>query len=92
MRLTAIDYIVGSSELRSAKVALRVTTDGNMYNFFAKDDNEQWTSLGSLNCSLLSTEVAGGFTGITVGLFCNVGSGLGNVCFGKFLINNNTEN
>lgn len=92
MRLKAIDYIVGSSELRSAKVALRVTTDGNMYNFFAKDDNEQWTSLGSLNCSLLSTEVAGGFTGITVGLFCNVGSGLGNVCFGKFLINNNTEN
>lgn len=81
MKLKAIDYVVGSQiltnskALKTGKVALRITSNGLMYNFFVKDGNGQWNSLGSLNCSLLSTEVAGGFTGVTVGLFCNGDSG-----------------
>ena len=91
MKLKAIDYVVGSVELKSPKVMLRVTTDGNMYNFSAKADDGQWTLLGSLNCSLLSTEVAGGFTGMTVGLFCDGGSGTGSACFKDLIINDNTN-
>lgn len=77
MKLKAIDYIVGSEDVKSPKVQLRITSDGLMYNFFVKADNGQWAQLGSLNTSLLSTEVAGGFTGVTVGLFCNGGNGSG---------------
>lgn len=92
MKLKAIDYIVGSETVKSPKITLKVTTDGDMYDFFVKAANGQWTSLGSLNCSLLSTEVAGGFTGITVGLFCNGGSGEGYADFKSLAIDNNCNN
>ena len=92
MKLKAIDYIVGSETVKSPKITLKVTTDGDMYDFFVKAANGQWTSLGSLNCSLLSTEVAGGFTGITVGLFCNGGSGEGYADFKSLAINSNCIN
>lgn len=70
IKLKAIDYIAKSIELKSGTVKLRITSDGKMYQF-ACMDNGKWQNLGAFNCSLLSTEVAGGFTGVTVGLFCN---------------------
>lgn len=94
IKLKSIDYIAGSKlitnskALKSSKIQLRITTDSNTYNFFVKDGSGQWSPLGSLNCSLLSTEVAGGFTGVTVGLFCNGGSGAGYADFTRLTIEN----
>lgn len=75
IKLKSIDYVAGTADIASEKAQLRITTDGNMYNFYVKGAKGAWTQLGALNCSLLSTEVAGGFTGVTVGLFCNGGEG-----------------
>lgn len=75
MKLKAIDYIVKSVTLSSPVMRLRVSTDGKMYYFSVLVSDGQWLQLGAVNCSLLSTEVAGGFTGVTVGLFCNGGGG-----------------
>lgn len=86
LKLKSIDYLVGATAYKSPKVTLRVTTDGNMYDFSAKGDDGQWETVGSVNCSLLSTEVAGGFTGVTVGLFCNGGSEPGYADFGSLRI------
>ena len=62
-------------------VKLRVRSDGNMYYFdYALKDNE-FQELCVVNCSLMSTEVAGGFTGVTLDLMaegknCQSGSGV----------------
>ena len=51
------------------KVALRISSDGNMYNFFCSTDGGDWQELSRQNCSLVSTEVVGGFTGVILGMF-----------------------
>lgn len=51
-------------------VRLRVESDGLDYHFSCSFDGGQtYQPLRSLACSLMSTEVAGGFTGVTLGLF-----------------------
>ena len=50
-------------------IRLRVSSDGDMYYFdYARGDGA-YQRLAAHNCSLLSTEVAGGFTGATVGMY-----------------------
>lgn len=57
--------------IRSGSAKLRITSDGNNYDFQASDDGgTTWKALGRHECSLLSTEVAGGFTGVSIGMFC----------------------
>lgn len=57
--------------IRSGTAKLRITSDGSNYDFQASDDGgTTWKALGRHECSLLSTEVAGGFTGVSVGMFC----------------------
>ncbi len=53
------------------KVRLRIISDGEQYYFeYARSDkDEPFRRLGALECSLISTEVVGGFTGVTIGLF-----------------------
>ena len=42
--------------------------DKDRYRFLCKKGDE-WQEVGSLECSLLSTEVVGGFTGVVLGLY-----------------------
>ena len=51
------------------QLKLRVTSDGMMYYFYYALDQGEYTELARQNCSLLSTEVAGGFTGVTMGMY-----------------------
>jgi len=56
--------------LRSDHVRLRVTSDGSVYTYqFSENDGQTWQTVGSHSCTLLSTEVAGGFTGVVIGLY-----------------------
>ncbi len=69
-KLKSIDYIVKSVPCAPGEaVKLRVRSDGTMYYFDYSLDGNAFHELASVNCSLMSTEVAGGFTGITLGMY-----------------------
>ena len=84
-RVKSIDEVVKEEKLDVApqQVSLRVLSDGMKYRFYysRKRQEERWQELGSIDCSLLSTEVVGGFTGITLGLYAQ---GDGHVDFQSF--------
>ena len=80
-KLKSIDYVVKSvdlvpidrsrldkDKLKLRQVKLRVRSDGTMYYFDYALKNEEFHELASVNCSLMSTEVAGGFTGVVLGM------------------------
>ena len=52
-----------------SKVKLRITSDGEKYYFSYARPGESFNDMGSLECALVSTEVVGGFTGVTIGMF-----------------------
>lgn len=71
-QLKAINYIAASKPLtKNGAVKLRVRSDDNMYYFEYSVDGKPYEELTRLNCSLLSTEVAGGFTGVYVGMYAH---------------------
>jgi alpha-N-arabinofuranosidase len=56
--------------LKGRKVTLLVRADEEQYHFlYSTDGGSQYEELAQLEVSLLSTEVAGGFTGVTLGVF-----------------------
>ena len=68
--LKSLQTELASVPLRSASARLKVVADAEMYHLYVSDDSgASWKHLYSLNCSLLSTEVAGGFTGVVMGLY-----------------------
>ncbi len=71
-KLKAIDYIVAERKLpfeASGDTRLRVRSDGSMYYFEYAQEGKEWQQVGALDCLLLSSEVAGGFTGVVLGLY-----------------------
>ena len=48
---------------------LRVDSDSKNYRFSCSADGEHYQPVGELDCTLLSTETVGGFTGVTLGLY-----------------------
>ena len=69
-KLKSIDYVVKSvPHLRKGAVKLRISSNGEMYFFYYSLDGKKFHELASMNCSLMSTEVAGGFTGVVLGMF-----------------------
>ncbi len=66
---------------KARKVHLRVTaTDGN-YVFEYAADGAPFAALSQQSCTLVSTEVVGGFTGVVVGMYAQ---GSGSAHFGYF--------
>ncbi len=70
-KLKSIDYVVKSVPRTASGcyTKIRIRSNGEMYTFEYTEDGTIWHELGSMNCSLMSTEVAGGFTGVTLGMF-----------------------
>lgn len=68
-KLKSIDYTVATAPVGTSPVKLRITSDGEQYHFLYAIAEGQYKELGSMNCSLMSTEVAGGFTGVVLGMF-----------------------
>ena len=69
-KLKSIDYVVKSvPRLRKGSVKLRIRSKGDMYFFDYSLDGKRYHELASMNCSLMSTEVAGGSAGIKLGMF-----------------------
>ena len=68
-RMKSLDVELGRVKdvLHKGKCRLRMEADKDRYRFLCKKGDE-WPEVGSLECSLLSTEVVGGFTGVVLGL------------------------
>ena len=66
-KLKSMDCEAASMPVKDAW--LRITSDGNLYQFYVSENGTDWKYLDALSCQLLSTEVAGGFTGLVMGLY-----------------------
>ena len=85
-KLKSIDYVVKSVP-RTAPgyyAKIRIRSNGEMYTFEYTEDGTTWHELGAMNCSLMSTEVAGGFTGVTLGMFAEGKEKSGHADFSYF--------
>ena len=80
-KLKNIYYVVNEVPVSSAAIRLRIHSDGELYRFEYQDGNGPFRKLCELNCNLVSTEVAGGFTGVVIGMFAE---GSGYADFGYF--------
>ncbi len=68
-----------------SEITLQVKGSDDMYDFaYSTDNGKTFNSLGGYNARYLSTETAGGFTGITLGLFA---TGQGTAVFSDFSYN-----
>lgn len=86
MRLKSIGYPVAQATLPEGtnRVRLRIKADENNYMFSYSANGSDFQAMGSMNCSLLSTEVAGGFTGVILGLFVEGDEQVGKAEFSNF--------
>ena len=65
LELKGVSADLGEMPVRGAETILSIcSSDGLLYRFFA--DGQE---VGTLNTTLLSSEVVGGFTGVTIGLY-----------------------
>ena len=58
----------------TAQVWMQLKSDGEKYYFSYSTDGKSYEQLGAIECLLLSTEVAGGFTGVIVGMHSHMAS------------------
>jgi alpha-N-arabinofuranosidase len=63
------DLMGDDSGQLQGKVRLRITSDGTQYRFEYAQTDGDWKLIASHDCPLVSTEVVGGFTGVTLGMF-----------------------
>ena len=71
VKVKSIDYRAAEARLtkKGGMTDLRITSDGLKYVFYYRETGTAWNRLGEMDCSLISTEVMGGFTGVIMGLF-----------------------
>ena len=60
----------------AASARLRITSDGENYKYeCSTNGGSTWHLLGTQSCTLLSTEIAGGFTGVVLALYAQGSKG-----------------
>ncbi len=66
----SLQYIVAEKKISGNKVELKISGTASSYQFAYKESPmDKITIVGNVDTRYLSTEVAGGFTGVMVGLF-----------------------
>lgn len=68
-RLGAITHLTQEITMPEGEIQLRVTGDKDFYHFFCSHNGKDFKELGKADVRYLSTETAGGFTGIMLGLY-----------------------
>lgn len=68
-KLGHIDYTVKQIPIRNNVIQIRVVGTNNDYAFYYSEDEKTFTEIGKLDTRYLSTETAGGFTGVYLGLY-----------------------
>ena len=81
----SIKSLVGEKTVKidedAEKIKLKISSDSSKFYFEYSIDDEDYDNFGSQDVFLLSTEVVGGFTGLTIGMFAE---GEGDVEFEYF--------
>lgn len=67
--LGCLNHLEKEIELKGTKVFLRVEGDNDVYRFFYSTDNGNYEKLADMDVRFLSSETAGGFTGVYLALF-----------------------
>ena len=68
-RVGDLHVVTAQVEVPPGPVELGFTADEENYHFTSHDANGRRTALGDARVRYLSTEVAGGFTGMMIGLY-----------------------
>ncbi len=68
-KLGKIDQVIKSIPVKAAPLRLKVEGNENTYSFFYSVDREKYALIGELDTKYLSSETAGGFTGVFIALF-----------------------
>ena len=68
-RLGNMQHTEKEIEIPKGKCRLRVEANKDYYSFFYSNDNENFQKLGQMDVRYLSSETAGGFTGIYLALY-----------------------
>ncbi len=72
VRIGSLSYIAAEKTVNSNKILLRITGSPTQYSFFfSEPQKEKYTLLDQQDTRYLSTEVAGGFTGVMIGLYAS---------------------
>ena len=70
VRLKSNSFVKAEKSVGAAtEVWMRVASDGKYYYFWYSVDGKKFQKLEQIECSMLSTEVVGGFTGAVVGMY-----------------------
>ncbi len=67
--LYGLKYKACEVEVKRGPAQLRVDGSKTEYKFLYRDSAGKWVEAGTIDTRLLSTETAGGFTGITLGMY-----------------------
>ena len=68
-RLGELTHTEKEVDLPASKVQLRVTGNNDLYSFQYATNGKDFHDLGKMNTRYISTETAGGFTGIMLGMY-----------------------
>jgi len=68
-RLAALTHIAGEVAIPEGKIYLQVRGDKDYYSFAYSTDGKKFDALDKMDVRYISSETAGGFTGIYLGLF-----------------------
>ena len=70
VKIGSHEYIASEKLLESNKINLKIIGEPLHYTFYyTENDTNEYKELGKLDTRYLSTEVAGGFTGVMIGLY-----------------------
>lgn len=73
-QLGSLTHIEKEISIPQSSVQLRVKGSNEIYSFEYSTDGKNFRELGSMNTRYLSTETAGGFTGVILGMYAVSGS------------------
>ncbi len=75
IRVGSLSYIAAEKVVEGNKVLLKVEGSADQYAFYYADpQKKEYIELGKQDTRYLSTEVAGGFTGVMIGLYASSNS------------------
>lgn len=87
IKIGEINYIQNSVRVYSNSITLKIYCSNFIYSFAALDNNIKH-ELGTAETRLLSSEVAGGFTGVFAGLYACSQHGGNEAVFSNFIMEN----
>ncbi|MDR1918784.1 MAG: glycoside hydrolase family 43 protein [Tannerellaceae bacterium] len=72
VRVGSLSYTAAEQAVTGSRIRLKIEGTPLQYTFyFAEPNKQQYTALAQLDTRYLSTEVAGGFTGLMIGLYAS---------------------